>query len=172
MIPSLTILLLDDEPMLRRATAMLLARRGGHVTAAASPDEAVALSGARVYDVAIFDVSAAGPSAPDVLRRMRETGLLPRRVIAVCDAPLDRGDAVGFAAVLHKPYAFERLAIAVFGHARRGRREGPSHRAALRASPMRARPRRRRVTLLRVGRARPRRLRRLRRAARGGAGRG
>ena len=44
-------------------------------TAATSPDEAVALASERVYDVAVFDVSPPGPSATEVLRRIRAEGL-------------------------------------------------------------------------------------------------
>src|SRR5262245_55956454 len=54
---SVTILLLDDEPMLRRATTLMLASRGGRVSAAATPDEAVALAEARLFDVGIIDLS-------------------------------------------------------------------------------------------------------------------
>lgn len=131
-----TILLLDDEPMLRRATAMLLSGRGGVVTAAATADEAVALSSERLYDVAIFDLSPPGPSAADVLARIRAGGLVPRRVIAVSSAPLD---APAFTAVLGKPYPFDRLLRAVFGRGGRGRtRSGVFPRASA--------PQRRRVT--------------------------
>lgn len=115
MTASVTILLLDGEPMLRRATALMLASHGGRVSAAATPEEAVALSEGRLYDVAIFDISQPGPSAVDVLRRIRSFGLMPRRVIAVCDTPLDHGEAAEFANVLAKPYAFDRLLRAVFG---------------------------------------------------------
>jgi DNA-binding response OmpR family regulator len=178
-LPSLTILLLDDEPMLRRATAMLLAGRGGRVTAAASADEAVALSGARVYDVGILDLSPPGPSAPDVLRRMKEGGVAPRRVIAVCSAPLDRGDAGEFTVVLHKPYVFERLVAAVFGRARRApppplSRSGPrrAHARARRGPFARVLARRLAGAVGARWGARARLVRRPRRGARAGDGRG
>src|SRR5580692_6065242 len=100
MTSTVTILLLDDEPLLRRATALLLARRGGQVTVAASADEAVALACRHLYDVAVFDVSPPGPSASDVLRRIRAGGLPPRRVIAVSSAPLERREAEGLTEVL------------------------------------------------------------------------
>jgi len=110
-----TTLLLDDEPLLRRATALLLSNRGGRVTAASSADEAVALAERERYDVAIFDLSAPAPSAAEVLGRMRARGPLPRRVIAVSDGAVDEGAEAEFAAVLRKPYPFERLMRAVFG---------------------------------------------------------
>ncbi|MFT3767560.1 MAG: response regulator [Minicystis sp.] len=116
-----TILLLDEEPMLRRATALLLSNRGGSVTAAATPEEAVALAAARLYDVAIFDVASGGPSASEVLARIRAEGLVPRRVIAVCDGPLDPRAAEEIGEVLLKPYPFDRLLRAVFGSGGRSR---------------------------------------------------
>ena len=145
MISPVTILLLDDEPTLRHATALLLSRRGGEVTAVASAEEAVARAGERLYDVAILDVSPPGPSAIDVLARMRAGGLVPRRVIAVCGAPLDEP---AFTAVLCKPYAFERLLRAVFGPGGRGRTrsgvfpraEAPGKKRITRRSSKRAAP--------------------------------
>ena len=110
-----SILLLDEEPMLRRATALLLSNRGGSVTAAATPEEAVALAAARLYDVAIFDIAPGGPSASEVVARIRAGGLVPRRVIAVCDGPLDPREADEIGEILVKPYPFERLLRAVFG---------------------------------------------------------
>jgi CheY-like chemotaxis protein len=115
MTSNVTILLLDDEPLLRRATALLLARRGGQVTAATSAEEAVALARRHLFDVAVFDVSPPGPSAAEVIRRIRAGGLPPRRVIAVSRAPLDRRDVEGAAEVLLEPYPFESLARAVYG---------------------------------------------------------
>ena len=111
---SVSILLVDDEPVLRRATALLLSNRGGRVVAASSAEEAVALAAAHHYDVAILDVSK-GESASDLLRRIRAVGLPPRRVIAVCDTVGDVADQPEVVTVLQKPYAFDRLLVAVFG---------------------------------------------------------
>jgi CheY-like chemotaxis protein len=117
MISPTTILLLDDEPLMRGATALILARKGAEVTAVATADEAVAYARERVYDVAVFDVSPPSPGAAEVLRRIRERGLAPRRVIAVTNAPVDGGDESGLTVVLPKPYPFDRLLHAVFGAA-------------------------------------------------------
>jgi len=113
-----TILLLDDEPMLRRATTLLLSNRGGSVTAAATPDEAVALAAAHLYDVAILDLSHGGASVAHVAARMRAAGVAPRRVIVVSDTPLEPSD---IGEVLQKPYPFDRLLRAVFGAGGRSR---------------------------------------------------
>jgi DNA-binding response OmpR family regulator len=116
-----TILLLDDEPLLRRASALLLSNRGASVTTAATPDEAVALASARLYDVAILDLSEGGARAADVVERMRAAGAAPRRVITVCDAPPDPRAASVLGEVLQKPYPFDQLVRAVFGAGGRSR---------------------------------------------------
>lgn len=135
---SVSILLLDGEPLLRRATALLLSNHGGSVMAAATPDEAVALAAERLYDVAILDVEAVR-AASEVARRIRAAGLVPRRLIAVCDTD-DVRDQAEFVAVLQKPYAFERLVAAVFGGEGRGRARTLAH-ARARATASRSRPR-------------------------------
>ncbi len=125
MTSSVTILLLDDEPLLRRATALILERHGAQVTAAGSADEAVALTREQRYDVAVLDVSAPGPSVTSILDRMRADGLVPRRVVAVSGQPLERREADGIAHVLPRPYPFDSLLAAVFGAgARRRTRSG------------------------------------------------
>lgn len=132
-----TILLLDDEPLLRRATALLLAHHGGCVTPAATPDEAVALAVGTAFDVAILDLSREGTSAADVVRRLRACGAAPQRVIAVsepgAEAPSDLATAV-----LRKPYAFDRLLDAVFDGPTRPPRRRTAVRLTLRR-PRRAR---------------------------------
>lgn len=116
-----TILLVDEEPILRRATALMLANRGGDVTDASTADEAAAVAGRRTFDVAVLDATPGGPSAAEMLRRMRERGVTARRTIAISSAPLDRREATEFAGVLRKPYRFELLLTAVFGAARAAR---------------------------------------------------
>jgi CheY-like chemotaxis protein len=139
MTSSVTILLFDDEPLLRRATALILTRYGGQVTATGTADEAVALACERVYDVAVFDVSQTSLRATEVLRRIRAGGgMVPRRVIVVSSAPLDGRDAEELAAVLPKPYPFESLLRAVFSAEGRSRtRSGVFACAALRAQAVR-----------------------------------
>lgn len=115
-----TILLFDEEPMLRRATALLLTNRGGVVTVAATADEAVALASTRLYDVAIFDTAGSALSAAAILERIREHGIIPRRSIAVVRSG-EADAAPELAMVLERPYAFDRLLAAVFGAPARSR---------------------------------------------------
>jgi DNA-binding response OmpR family regulator len=122
MTSSVTILLVDEEPILRRATALMLTDRGGEVSAVATLGEAVALTERRIFDVAVIDVPARGPSPEQILEQFREHGVLPRRVVVCACSPLERGDAEPTAAVISKPYMFEHLLAAVFGPRRRRRR--------------------------------------------------
>ena len=115
MTSSVSILLLDDEPLLRRATALILARHGARVTAAGTVDEAVALTRKQLYDVAVFDVSPPGPSVTDILGRIAADGLLPRRVVAVSSEPLEGRGADELTCFLPRPYPFDSLLRAVFG---------------------------------------------------------
>jgi DNA-binding response OmpR family regulator len=109
-----TILLLDEEQLMREATALLLANRGGKVTKAATLDEAIVYLRQRTYDVAVIDLSDASPRCVDILQRMREEGCVPRRVIVCTSAPEPKLDDVDFADVLVKPYPFDLLLDAVF----------------------------------------------------------
>lgn len=119
------VLLLDQDHILRRATALLLADRGAHVTQTATLEEAIEMSQKRIYDVALIDLVDGMPAAGEVLRRMRQMGLVPRRIVICSDAPLGAEEADDFSEVLLKPYAFDRLVEAVFGQGfRRPTRSG------------------------------------------------
>lgn len=144
MTSTVSILLLDEEPILRRATALMLNNRGGKVTMASSLEEAIALTEKRIYDVAILDVSPDGPGAVEILKRIRERGLVPRRVVVCQDSPMDRREAQEFSEVLPKPYPFEQLLTAVFGpqSRRRPTRSGVFPRVRAGAATQLARPRR------------------------------
>lgn len=117
-----SILLVDEEPLMRRATALMLAGRGGEVSEAATLDEAVELSRARAFDVAIVDVSSNGPRPDAVIAQLRSVGLMPARIIVCASSPADAPEAPAEdpahdsgAEVIAKPYMFDHLLAAVFG---------------------------------------------------------
>jgi DNA-binding response OmpR family regulator len=150
-----TILLFDDEPMLRDATAMMLARRGGRVTTAASLDEALELARERIYDVAVLDLSSTSPSASAVVAAMRAAGCLPRRFVVCVDVEA-RAEAGAFHEVLEKPFDFEQLVALVFAHRgeRKPSRSGVFPQARRTVVPIHRRGRPVRVPRPRVARAR------------------
>jgi DNA-binding response OmpR family regulator len=134
------ILLLDSEPLLREATAIMLRRSGGRVRVAASIDEAITAARGGRFDVAVLDVPVgAGRAARDALDALREAGCEPPRVV-VCAAREDAASASGPSTELvPKPFPFARLVRAIFGGA--ARRDGPSARARRVPTPRRRTPR-------------------------------
>lgn len=126
MTSSVTILLVDEEPLLRRATALMLTGRGGEVSAVATLGEAIALTERRIFDVAVIDVPVRGPSPGEIVEQIRKSGLLPRHLVVCLCVSLDRHEAQPFTTILFKPYVFEHLITAVFGPSRRQRRPARS----------------------------------------------
>jgi CheY-like chemotaxis protein len=133
------VLLLDQDDVLRRATALLLAHRGAGVSPAATVEEAIALSQRRPYDVALLDLSPNMPRARELLGQLCREGLAAQRVVVCTDAPLSREEASDFSDVLLKPYPFDRLIEAVFvGPSRRATRAASARRARVLRTPRRA----------------------------------
>jgi PAS domain S-box-containing protein len=66
-------LLVEDDAMVRKMTATMLKSMGYAVSAAATPEEALALAGARRFDLVLTDVVMPGMSGPDLLDRLHST---------------------------------------------------------------------------------------------------
>jgi DNA-binding NtrC family response regulator len=115
-----SILVFDEEPMLRAATAMLLRNRGALVTTVGTVEEAIACLERRTFDVAVLDLSESSPRCMQILRSMKERGRVPKRVV-ICTS-LPRTAADGLTEVLLKPYPFDRLLDVVFGNQARTRK--------------------------------------------------
>ncbi|XXX77174.1 response regulator [Sorangium sp. So ce134] len=108
------VLLFDQDPVLRRATALLLGNRGALVSPAATLEEAISLSRERVYDVALIDLAPGTKDAREILGRLRREGAMPRRVVFCADEPVSCDGADDVSEVLLKPYAFGRLLSTIF----------------------------------------------------------
>ncbi|WP_437655017.1 response regulator [Sorangium sp. So ce1182] len=108
------VLLLDQDHVLRRATALLLCNRGALVSSAATLEEAISLSRERVYDVALIDLAPGMGCAREILGRLRREGTMPRRVVFCADEPVSCDGADDTSEVLLKPYAFGRLLSTIF----------------------------------------------------------
>lgn len=110
-----TILLLDQDDMLRPMTAAMLSRRGaGAISPAATLDEALTFAHEAPHDVVVIERSEAMPAARELLEQLRQGGLAGARVVLCTDTPADVDDALECAEVLLKPYDFDRLIAAVF----------------------------------------------------------
>jgi CheY-like chemotaxis protein len=64
------VLLVDDEPLLRRALAGVIADLGAHVRVADDPDHAVAIATREPIDVLLTDVNMPGEDGPALARRI------------------------------------------------------------------------------------------------------
>src|SRR5574341_390240 len=69
--PPPTILVVDDDPELREMIAELLDGAGLEVLTADSGAQALELAAARQPHLVLMDVSMAGPSGPETVRRLR-----------------------------------------------------------------------------------------------------
>jgi PAS domain S-box-containing protein len=111
------VLLVDDEPGIRRSSRVALERRGYAVFDAASADEAEALwanLGGNVR-LLVTDVVMPGRSGRQLVARLRETN--PRlRVLYITGFAPEGAASLGLGPrthLLHKPFDAEQLAVAV-----------------------------------------------------------
>jgi hypothetical protein len=109
------ILLLDEEDLMREATALLLANRGANVTKTATIDEAISQLERQTYDVVIADVSDKAPDPERWVGKLVAKASSSGRVIVCSEKPLTNVEATISFRVLVKPYPFDRLVEAVFG---------------------------------------------------------
>ncbi|ADK86042.1 PAS/PAC sensor hybrid histidine kinase [Desulfarculus baarsii DSM 2075] len=112
-----TILLVDDEPALREIGAKMLARRGYHVTRAASGEEALEIFDAdpSAIDLVILDVSMPGMGGHACLRKLREADPQVKVIIASGysrETQLKEIAAVGASGYVAKPFrAYDLLTL-------------------------------------------------------------
>jgi len=105
--PRLDILLVDDEPNIRRTLSLHLEGRGHRVRAAASAGEAAAVAGERSFDVAFVDLRLGTESGLDLIPRL--LAALPELKVVVITAYASVETAVeamrrGAADYLEKPF--------------------------------------------------------------------
>lgn len=73
--PSLQVLVVDDEPAIRQMLSLMLMRAGYEVDAAASAEEASARLAKGEYDVALCDIKLPGMDGIELLRRTKAAGI-------------------------------------------------------------------------------------------------
>lgn len=117
-----TILLVDREPVLRQATALMLTHRGAKVAAAASLDDALDEASRQIFDLAVLDLEEPADldAALALLDGMHARGCVPRKIVLCAAEPVPPEVAARVSDVLQKPFAFDLLVDAAFGP--RGRR--------------------------------------------------
>ena len=118
---ALDILVVDDEPGVRKVLARYFASRGHAVVAARDGAEAVKLARQSTFDVVICDLRLPGMDGHEVISRIRSlpSSVRTRCVILSGGGPAAtealRNDPVVVSAVIEKPYDIEDLRRAVEG---------------------------------------------------------
>jgi CheY-like chemotaxis protein len=118
---ALDVLVVDDEPGIRRVLTRYFASRGHAVVSARDGAEAVKLARQSTFDVVICDLRLPGMDGYEVISRIRSlpAGVRTRCIIMSGGGPAAvealRNDTVMVSAVIEKPYDIEELRRAVEG---------------------------------------------------------
>ncbi|OFV88808.1 MAG: DNA-binding response regulator [Acidobacteria bacterium RBG_16_70_10] len=118
------VLVVEDEPKVARALREGLEAEGYAVTAVATGEEGFFLASSEPFDLLILDRLLPGREGLEVLRALRQKGLLtPVLVLTARDAVEDRVGGLDSGAddYLVKPFAFPELLARVRALVRRGR---------------------------------------------------
>jgi two-component system NtrC family sensor kinase len=117
----LDVLVVDDEPGIRRVLTRYFSARGHAVVSARDGAEAVKLARQSIFDVVICDLRLPEMDGYEVISRIRSlpTGVRTRCIITSGGGPAAvealRNDTVMVSAVIEKPYDIEELRKAVEG---------------------------------------------------------
>lgn len=121
------ILLVEDDPALRRSLAATFREEGYAVDTAADGEEGLAKANGGVYDAVVLDVMLPLMNGWEVLERMRPDNLVPVLMLTAMDTVPDRvkGLDKGADDYLTKPFDIDELLARVRALIRRS--EGLSH---------------------------------------------
>ena len=109
--PTLRILVVDDEPQIRKALGINLRARGYEVELAASGEEGLQLAAERHIDVALVDLGLPGIDGIDVVRGIRGWSEMPVIVLSVRESEQDKVEALDAGAddYVTKPFGMGEL---------------------------------------------------------------
>jgi two-component system KDP operon response regulator KdpE len=105
------ILVVDDEPQIRRSLQVNLERTGYAVTTAASGDEALTAFHNRPPEVVILDLLMPGINGIEVVRRIRESSSVPIIVLSAVGEEARKVEALELGAddYMTKPFGMDEL---------------------------------------------------------------
>src|SRR5262249_23584087 len=105
------VLVIDDEPQIRRALRVGLERSGFTVHTAGGGEEGLDEAGLHPPDVVILDLAMPATDGIAVCRRLREWSQVPIIVLSVREGERDKIEALNLGAddYLTKPFSLEEL---------------------------------------------------------------
>src|SRR5438445_3140975 len=111
MIMNRTILLIDDEPQIRRVLRASLTEHGANVRTAATGEEALELLREQTVDLILLDLNMPGMGGLETCRAIRNGWDVPIIIVSVREADTDKVEALDAGAddYVCKPFSFDEL---------------------------------------------------------------
>ncbi len=121
--PGERILVVDDEPQIRRAVRSGLSAQGYQVLLAADGEEALDMAASRPVDLVVLDLGLPDMDGLEVCRQLREWSSVPIIVLSVRAGEHDKVGALDEGAddYLTKPFGMEELLARIRANVRRAR---------------------------------------------------
>ncbi|HEX4906936.1 MAG TPA: response regulator [Acidimicrobiales bacterium] len=106
-----SVLVVDDEPQIRRTLRSNLSARGYDVRLVATGEEALEAAADEAPDLVLLDLGLPGIDGVEVVRRLRATSGVPIVILTVRDGEADKIDALDAGAddYITKPFAIGEL---------------------------------------------------------------
>jgi two-component system, OmpR family, KDP operon response regulator KdpE len=147
--PNIRILVVDDEPAIRRALRPPLMELGFQLAEASRGEEALQALRAQPYDVVLLDVNMPGLGGIETLRRIRSFApRLPVLILTVRDQEEDKVEALDLGAddYVTKPFSTRELVARIRSAVRRMRAPARTEDAPIEIGEIYLDPVKRRVT--------------------------
>ncbi len=111
MIQNRSILIVDDEPQIRRVLKTSLSSQGGRVLVAENGEQALEVLRQETVDVVLLDLNMPGMGGLEACRAIRAAWNMPIIVLSVRDSGPDKVEALDAGAddYVTKPFSFEEL---------------------------------------------------------------
>ena len=111
MIENRTILLIDDEPQIRRVLRASLSSQGANVLDVQNGEEALELLRHHTVDLILLDMNMPGMGGLDTCRAVRNGWDVPIIIVSVRDTDRDKVEALDAGAddYVSKPFSFDEL---------------------------------------------------------------
>jgi two-component system KDP operon response regulator KdpE len=120
------VLVIDDEPQIRRALRIGLERNGHQVALAASGEEGLDMAASQAFAIVVLDLAMPGLDGLEVCRQLRAWSRVPIIMLSVRENEKDKINALDAGAddYLTKPFSLEELLARMRAVLRRAQGDG------------------------------------------------